>query len=59
MIILFSRVKNLFQDKCPVCRGKLQAVSEAACCTKLCPQGHYKEENYGTLGVTIVYDSCK
>lgn len=56
---MLNKILALFEDKCPVCDDKLQAVSNAACCTKACPQGHYKEESYCTLGVTIVYDELK
>ncbi|WP_248758616.1 hypothetical protein [Paenibacillus sp. ATY16] len=57
--MMLNKIKSWFEDKCPVCDDKLQAVSNTACTTKSCPQGHYKEETYCTLGVTIVYDGLK
>ncbi|WP_201007790.1 hypothetical protein [Paenibacillus glycanilyticus] len=56
---MLGKIKGWFEDKCPVCEDKLQAVSNTACTTKSCPQGHYKVETYCTLGVTIVYDGLK
>lgn len=56
---MLNAIKRLFEHRCPVCETKLEAISDAACCTKSCPQGHYKEESYCALGVTIVYDGLK
>ena len=56
---MLNKIKSLFEDKCPVCDERLQAVSDNGCCSKSCPQGHYKEESYYTLGVTVVYDGLK
>ncbi|MNO84967.1 hypothetical protein D3C76_763240 [compost metagenome] len=56
---MFSVLKSLFEDKCPICSDRLHADSNAACSTKTCPKGHYKEESYGSLGVRIVYDRLK
>lgn len=56
---MLNVLKTLFEDKCPVCDGKLLSDSDTACCIKSCPQGHYKEESYCTLGVRIVYDGLK
>lgn len=56
---MLNKIKSMFEVTCPTCNDKLQAASNGVCCTKVCPQGHYKEESYYTLGVTIVYDGLK
>ncbi|GMK42707.1 hypothetical protein PCCS19_57670 [Paenibacillus sp. CCS19] len=56
MISMFTRIKALFTPTCPSCKQKLVASHNSVCFTKQCPDGHYKEENYCTLGVRIVYD---
>lgn len=56
---MLAKVKSLFEDKCPVCDQKLQTKNDMACSTKTCPQGHYAEESYCSLGVIIVYDELK
>ncbi len=56
---MFSVLKSLFKDNCPVCNDRLHADSNAACSIKSCPKGHYKEESYSSLGVRIVYDGLK
>lgn len=56
MLALF---KKWFEARCPVCNNKLRAVNNAECSAKSCPQGHYREENYCSLGVTITYEGLK
>lgn len=56
---MLASIKRLFEDNCPVCAKRLVACREADCNTKTCPDGHYKVESYGTLGVQIVYDQLK
>ncbi|MBB3128555.1 uncharacterized protein YcgI (DUF1989 family) [Paenibacillus rhizosphaerae] len=56
---MITMLKSLFIDKCPVCAERLIAETDAACCTKACPDGHYKEESYCALGVRVVYDGLK
>lgn len=52
-------LKKWFTDTCPVCQDRLQAESNLACTTKSCPQGHYREEAYCTLGVKVTYKGLK
>ncbi|CAM4004401.1 hypothetical protein COLU111180_19005 [Cohnella lubricantis] len=53
---MFASLKRLFEDKCPVCSKRLIACHDSDWSAKACPDGHYKVENYGALGVQIVYD---
>lgn len=54
---MFSKIKSLFQDRCPECEQKLVSHYDNMSLTKHCPDHHYTEETYGHLGVTIVYKS--
>jgi len=56
---LKSLFKKIFEDKCPTCNEPLTSINESLSCTKYCEHGHYKEENYTSLGVIIVYDALK
>ncbi len=51
-----SWFKKLFSNVCPECEAPLTCDENGVCCTKMCPHGHYKEETYCSLGVSIVYD---
>ncbi len=53
MLTLF---KKWFAARCPICDNKLKAAGNAEYSTKSCPQGHYREENHFSLGVTITYE---
>ncbi len=53
---MFKKIIRLFENKCPVCHEKLYSQNETACVTKACPEGHYTEESYCSLGVTVIYD---
>jgi len=56
---MLTALKKIFEHKCPICNEPLLSVNETLCCTKACPEGHYKEESYCSLGVRIVYDGLK
>ncbi|WP_438347921.1 hypothetical protein ACP8HI_19980 [Paenibacillus sp. FA6] len=56
---MFKLFKNLFEHRCPECNELLSIENTTLCMIKSCSQGHYKEETYSSLGVTIVYDSSK
>ncbi len=47
--------KKWFTPKCPVCQKPLAADREPDCHVKKCPDGHYREESYYTLGVRVTY----
>lgn len=51
-----SWFKKLFSNVCPECDTPLQCDDNGLCYTKMCPHGHYKEETYSSMGVSIVYD---
>jgi len=51
-----SIFKKIFEDKCPTCNEPLLSIHESLSSTKYCEHGHYKEENYSSLGVRIIYD---
>lgn len=49
-----SLLAKLFKDTCPACGEALISSRDSVGWTKTCPQDHYKEESYGSLGVRIV-----
>jgi len=56
---VFSKLKNLFQDRCPDCEQRLVSRYDDMALIKHCPDHHYTEEIYNQLGVTIVYHPSK
>ncbi|MFD3261446.1 hypothetical protein ACE3MQ_22890 [Paenibacillus lentus] len=53
---MLNMFRSLCADRCPQCKELLQARRDHLHVLKSCPQGHYKEETYASLGVRIVYD---
>lgn len=54
---MLKALRALFADRCPQCQRTMQSRQDSLRVLKYCPQGHYREETYATLGVRIVYDS--
>lgn len=54
---MLKTLRALFANRCPQCQRTMQSRQDSLHVLKYCPQGHYKEETYATLGVRIVYDS--
>ncbi len=52
---MLSKLKSLFQDRCPDCNEKLHVKSDSLRCIKSCPNQHYTEETYCHLNIRIVY----
>jgi len=52
---MLSKLKSLFQDRCPDCDEKLHVKSDSLRCIKSCPNQHYTEETYCHLNIRIVY----
>ncbi|MNJ56566.1 hypothetical protein D3C77_521190 [compost metagenome] len=53
---MLNAFRTLFIDCCPQCKEPMQAQRNNLHVLKSCPQGHYKEETYASLGVRIIYD---
>lgn len=56
---MLDKLKGFFESKCPKCNELLSNENTSICLTRTCPQGHYREETYHSLGVKIVYDSSE
>ncbi|NMO97239.1 hypothetical protein HII30_15855 [Paenibacillus lemnae] len=52
---MLSKLKLLFEDRCPECQQKLLTSHDHMSMTKHCPDHHYAEETFTQLGVTIKY----
>jgi hypothetical protein len=52
---MLRSLKKLFTDDCPECNQSLEYTSNHLYYTKSCPNGHFSEETYPHLGVSIVY----
>lgn len=52
-------LKTIFQHHCPTCNEPLHSQRDSLSCEKVCPNGHYKEETYSHLGVSIIYEDLK
>lgn len=53
---MLNTLRALFAERCPHCQRIMQSQQDSLRVLKFCPQGHYKEETYASLGVRIVYD---
>ncbi|MGP0587198.1 hypothetical protein [Paenibacillus timonensis] len=54
-----TTLKKLFENRCPNCSQPLISERDADRSLKTCPQCHYKEETYLSLGVTVVYNETR
>ncbi|MDF2681840.1 MAG: hypothetical protein K0R47_3030 [Brevibacillus sp.] len=52
-------LKSIFQHRCPTCNEPLHSHIDELRCEKICPNGHYKEETFGHLGIRIIYEDVK
>lgn len=59
MIGVIRFLTSIFQHHCPICSESLQTKRNSFLSEKVCPRGHYKEESYSHLGVSIVYEEEK
>ncbi|NGQ95279.1 hypothetical protein G3578_08865 [Brevibacillus sp. SYP-B805] len=56
---MFAFLKSMLSANCPLCRHPLQVEHTRLCSIKSCPKGHYTEETYSHLGVSVVYDGME
>ncbi|AOZ92526.1 hypothetical protein PNBC_16400 [Paenibacillus crassostreae] len=54
---MINTFKKWFESRCPECNELLTTEKTDLGMVKTCWEGHYTEETYSSLGVTIVYDS--